>query len=54
LVLAGAAAGQQAATQASRYRAPHAPACNPAYRRLRDGTPSLLSPTDLSPGGGKG
>jgi len=51
LVLTVGAAGQQAATQVSRYRTLGCPACGPAYRRTRDGTPGLLSPTNLYPRG---
>ena len=51
LVLARGAAGQQAATQASRYRTLGCPVYGPTYRRERDGTPGLLSPTSLYPRG---
>jgi len=51
LVLAQAAADQQAATQASRCRAHSLPASDPTYRRTWEGTPGLLSPTDLYPRG---
>ena len=51
LVLARVAADQQAATQASRYRAHSLPASDPTYRRLWECTPGLLSPTDLYPRG---
>ncbi len=54
LILAWAAAGQQASTQVSRCGAHSLPASGPTYRRLRDGTPGFLSPVNLSPGSGKG
>ena len=54
LTLARVTAGQQAALRASRCRARRLPTFDPAYRCLRDRTPGLLSPANLSPGGGRG
>jgi hypothetical protein len=54
LILAWAAAGQQASDQVSRCRAHSRPAYGPTYRRLWDGTPGFLSPVNLSPGSGRG
>jgi len=54
LFLARAAAGQQAASRASRCGALSLPASDPTYRRPWEGTPGFLSPAYLSPGGGRG